>query len=86
MFTPNGDGNNDFFEVFGKLKSLSYLEMQVFNRWGEKVFDSNDHHFKWDGTFKGVMQEPAVFVWQLKLGFVDGIKEDIRVGSVTLVR
>ena len=86
VFTPNGDGNNDIFEIYGKLKSIAFLEIQVFNRWGEKVFESNDHHFKWDGTFKGEIQTPAVFVWQLKLTFLDGHKEELRKGSVTLLR
>ena len=66
-FTPNGDGNNDFFEIYGKIKAIEFLEIQLFNRWGEKVFESNDHHFKWDGTFKGEMQNSSVFIWQLKL-------------------
>jgi gliding motility-associated-like protein len=86
VFTPNGDGNNDFFEIYGHLKTLAFLEIQVFNRWGEKVFQSNDLHFKWDGTYKGVMQNPAVFVWQLKLAFQDGHPEELRKGSVSIVR
>jgi gliding motility-associated-like protein len=86
VFTPNGDGNNDVFEIYGNLKGLAFLEVQIFNRWGEKVFESNNHQFKWDGTFKGVMQNPAVFVWQLKLSFLDGHKEELRKGSVTLLR
>jgi gliding motility-associated-like protein len=86
VFTPNGDGNNDVFEIYGKLKSLTYLEVQVFNRWGEKVFESNDHQFKWDGTFKGVLQNPAVFVYNIKAVFVDGFADKIYVGSVTLMK
>ena len=86
VFTPNGDGNNDVFEIYGNLKGLAFLEIQIFNRWGEKVFESNNHHFKWDGTFKGEMQNPSVFVWQLKLAFLDGHREELRKGSVTLVR
>jgi len=86
VFTANGDGNNEVFEIYGKLKSIAFLEIQVFNRWGEKVFESNDHHFSWDGTFKGELQNPAVFVWQLKLTFLDGHKEELRKGSVTLLR
>ncbi len=86
VFSPNSDGNNDVFEIYGNLKGLAFLEIQIFNRWGEKVFESNDHHFKWDGTFKGAVQNPAVFVWQLKLSFLDGHKEELRKGSVTLLR
>ena len=86
VFTPNSDGANDFFEIYGNLKLLRYLEIQVFNRWGEKVFESNNFHFKWDGTYKGVAQTPSVFVWVLKLGFTDSPVEQIRKGSVTLMK
>ncbi len=86
VFTPNNDGNNDVFEIYGKLKGLVYLEVQVFNRWGEKVFESQDHHFKWDGTYQGVMQNPSVFVWQLKLVWLDGHMEELRNGTVTLIK
>lgn len=74
------------FEIYGHLKGLAFLEVQIFNRWGEKVFESNDHHFKWDGTYKGVMQNPLVFVWVLKLAFIDGHTEEMRKGSVTFLR
>ncbi len=85
-FTPNGDGNNDLFEIYGKVKSLEFLHVQIFNRWGEKVFESYDHSFSWDGTFKGVLQNPGVYVWQLKLTFLDGHREDLRKGTVTLIK
>jgi gliding motility-associated-like protein len=85
-FTPNGDGNNDFFQIYGNLAGIAYMEIQVFNRWGEKVFQSNDYNFKWDGTYKGVMQDPAVFVWVLKITWLDGHLDKLRKGSVTLLR
>ena len=86
VFTPNGDGNNDYFQVFGNLNGINYFEIQIFNRWGEKVFDSHDIYFQWDGSYKGVIQNPQVFVYQVKLGFQDGHVEPLKKGSVTLVR
>ncbi|MCX6200292.1 MAG: gliding motility-associated C-terminal domain-containing protein [Bacteroidetes bacterium] len=85
-FTPNNDGNNDVFRLFGNIKTISYLDIQVFNRIGEKVFESQDHNFGWDGTYKGVLQNPSVFIWQMKLAFIDGHREELRKGSVTLMR
>ncbi len=85
-FTPNGDGNNDVFEIYGKLNAIAFLEIQIFNRWGEKVFESNDHHFQWDGSYKGVVQNSSVYIWQIKLTFLDGHKEELRKGSLTLTR
>ena len=85
-FTPNGDGNNDYFQVYGNLKGLEYFEVQIFNRWGEKVFDSHDIYFRWDGVYKGVLQLPQVFVYQIKVGFLDGHVDPLKKGSVTLIR
>ncbi len=86
VFTPNGDGNNDFFEIFGDLNALRFLEVKVFDRWGEKVFESNDLHFKWDGTFKGKAMMPAVFVYIVKATFADGKPQQLYKGSVTLMK
>ncbi len=86
VFTPNGDGANDFFQIFGNLSSLRYLEVKVFDRWGEKVFESNDHHFKWDGTFKGKPMQPAVFVYVIEAAFANDSKARLWKGSVTLMR
>ena len=85
-FTPNGDGNNDYFQIYGNLKGVEYIEAMIFNRWGEKVFESHDYNFKWDGSFKGVTQDPQVFVYQIKFAFIDGHVEPLKSGSLTLIR
>lgn len=85
-FTPNNDGNNDVFTIYGKLNTVAYLDIQIFNRWGEKVFSSNDHHFSWDGKYKGVLQNPGVYVWLLKLTYLDGHREELRKGTVSLIK
>lgn len=85
-FTPNSDGVNDFFELFGNRQDLDYLYVKIFDRIGEKVFDSYDNNFKWDGTYKGKLLQPAVFVYVIE---VSGVSEDdIRLmkGSITLLR
>ena len=84
-FTPNGDGVNDYFRIYGKLTSLAYLEIQIFDRWGELVYRSNDLGFIWDGTFKGVMEAPGLFLWQLNLSFINGHSE-YKKGSLSLIR
>jgi gliding motility-associated-like protein len=86
VFTPNNDGVNDFFEVFGNKQDLDYLYVKVYNRLGEKVFDSYDNNFKWDGTYKGLPLQPAVFVYTIETSGVS--EDDIRLmkGSITLLR
>ena len=85
-FTPNGDGNNDFFQIFGNLPALKYLDVEIFDRIGEKVFESNDLRFTWDGTYKGKPLQPAVFVYTLRVVFVDNHSEKIYKGSLTLLK
>ena len=85
-FTPNNDGNNDVFKMYGITGSIVFLEVQVFNRIGEKVFESQDHNFLWDGSYKGTQLSSAVFTWQMKLTFIDGHREELRKGTVTLLK
>ena len=85
-FTPNGDGNNDFFQMFGNKKAIIFWEIEVFNRWGEKVFQSNDINFGWDGTYKGILQDPGVFVYEAKVVFLDDYTRTGIKGSITLLR
>ena len=85
-FTPNGDGKNDYFQIYGNLAGVEYVEAMIFNRWGEKVFESHDYNFQWDGTYKGVLQDPQVFVYQIKFAFLDGHVEPLKTGSITLLR
>jgi gliding motility-associated-like protein len=85
VFTPNGDGANDDLELFGPKAGIVNLSFSVFDRWGEKVFESNDPNFKWDGTYRDVMEKPGVFVYQLDITFNDGTSAHNR-GSVTLLR
>lgn len=85
-FTPNGDGNNDLLMIFGNKNAIEYFSFQIFNRIGEKVFETNNSSFTWDGSYKGTMQQPGVYVWQLKATFNDGHTDDIRKGTLTLIR
>ena len=84
-FTPNHDGNNDEFQIFGDVSDVNYLEVMVFDRWGEKVFESNDHHFKWDGVYKGQPSAIGTYIYIMQVVFSDGSKKEFK-GSVTLLR
>lgn len=86
VFTPNGDGANDYFEVYGNKEAWKQFEVQVYNRIGEKVFESNDKDFKWDGIYKGVLQNPAVYVYVVKVIYLDNFTDMTYKGSVTLMR
>ena len=61
------------------------MNLQLYNRWGEKVFESNDKNHCWDGSFNGVMQNDAVFIYQLTALLANGEKI-VKKGNVTLKR
>ncbi len=83
-FTPNGDGVNDYFSVYGT--TLQSVGMTVFDRWGEKVFDSGTSQWaSWDGTYKGVLQPPGIYVYYVRLVYLNGTQE-AKQGSLTLIR
>ncbi|KAA3638958.1 MAG: hypothetical protein DWQ02_04390 [Bacteroidetes bacterium] len=66
VFSPNNDGVNDYFQVFSKPDvNILEFELRVFDRWGEQLFVTNDVDGKWDGVFKNVRLQPAVFVWYI---------------------
>jgi gliding motility-associated-like protein len=82
-FSPNGDGQNDVLYVRGE--GIVSLEFIVFTRWGEIVFETTNQNIGWDGTYKGKMMDPAVFVYTLKATLSN--YEIISLsGDITLVR
>ncbi|RYY60603.1 MAG: gliding motility-associated C-terminal domain-containing protein, partial [Chitinophagaceae bacterium] len=64
-FTPNRDGINDCFGI-GYWGLIRQIEFSIFNRWGERVFYSEKADACWDGTYKGIPQDPGVFVYMIK--------------------
>jgi gliding motility-associated-like protein len=81
-FTPNGDSNNDIYIVFGR--GVETVRFSIFNRWGEKVFESTSMTQGWDGKYKGEMQPPGVYVLSATATFFNG-QTIRRMGSVTLI-
>ena len=87
----NGDGDNDFFYVFAKTGTVKNIQtLQIYSRWGESVFQiydiqPNDPAFGWDGKFRGVPMNPAVFAYYAIVEMTDGRVEVFK-GDVTLVR
>jgi gliding motility-associated-like protein len=82
-FSPNADGYNDELRVRGIcLESMTFM---VFNRWGEKVFETADINVGWDGTFKGEPLNTGVFVFRLEGKTWNGQAYSLK-GNVTLMR
>lgn len=90
-FSPNGDGTNDVFRVFAGTGVQRINSIQIFDRWGELMFEARDlvpndlGPDGWDGTFKGDFMNPGVFVYLVEVEFIDGLVLLYR-GDVTLLR
>ncbi|MCB0380341.1 MAG: gliding motility-associated C-terminal domain-containing protein, partial [Flavobacteriales bacterium] len=70
IFSPNGDGINDILFVRGK--GVEKLKFFIYDRWGEKVFETTSLDVGWDGSFRGKDMNKAVFVYYLEATFIDG--------------
>jgi gliding motility-associated-like protein len=82
-FTPNGDGNNDFFKVFNADLTKDFI-LEVYNRYGQKIFISNNPLSRWDGTLKGTAAEPGTYLWMLK--YKDAGEQILLRGTTVLIR
>ncbi len=82
-FTPNGDGENDLLQLYGVPVESAYWA--IFNRWGEKVFETHEVNGTWDGRYKGERLAPDVYGYYLEVNcFGEG---NLRTrGNVTLIR
>lgn len=72
IFTPNGDGINEYFEI-GAINHYPEAKLQIFNRWGGLVFESNDH--EWDGR----NSTDGVYYYNLELGECKSFKSWVQV-------
>lgn len=82
-FTPNGDGINDIFSAKGYY--IDKFNMDIYDRWGELVFSSNDISKGWDGTIKGKLAENSVYVWKAVIMDAQHKRHEMT-GSVTLIK
>jgi gliding motility-associated-like protein len=82
-FTPNGDSNNDLF-LFEE-KNIKDFELRIFNRWGEKVFSTNDINEGWDGNVTGHPQNIDTYKYSVKAETIHGYKFE-KSGEFLLIR
>ncbi len=84
-FSPNGDGMNDIFRILRHLNIAHLSELSVFDRWGERVFFTDNINEGWDGNYKGKPEPLGVYVW-MAIGETEDGTEFVRKGNVTLIR
>ena len=90
VFSPNGDGHNDFFTAFGGIQTERIIRLQVYDRWGNEAFGAENmptgvEQMGWDGTLKGKKLPAGVYLYSAEVQFKSGRIEQYT-GDVTLVR
>ncbi len=83
-FSPNGDGINDNYHISNPQVIDEFISLEIFNRWGIRVYQSENGLEAWDGTFNGQELNPGVFVYQLR--FICQGDEVQKAGSITLIK
>lgn len=83
-FSPNSDGNNDWYFVIAGA-DVATVDIKIFNRWGEIMYESQDAADGWDGTFNGALLNTGVYTIMVDVTYDDGASERLS-GNITLVR
>ena len=82
-FTPNGDGANDVLYIRSNFITDVYLT--IYDRWGEKLFETSDLKVGWDGLFKGKQLDQGVYGYYMTFKCNNG-QESFKKGNITLLR
>jgi gliding motility-associated-like protein len=84
-FTPNNDGINDVFCLQGWNTCNERFHIMIYDRWGEKVFESSDPGFCWNGIYKGQLLSGDVYVYSVSATYKDNTEVNKK-GNITLIR
>jgi gliding motility-associated-like protein len=85
LMTPNGDGRNDVFKFNFEGGVIGVRDINVYDRWGELMFHTDNIDEHWDGYFNGVLCNPGVYVYTFIGICLDGTETVVK-GNVTLVK
>lgn len=83
-FTPNNDGLNDVFRVPASNRN-KLIRLKVYNRWGQKIFETKDINKGWNGMLRGQLQPVGVYIYFLTMESLNGNKIT-KQGTITLIR
>lgn len=84
-FSPNGDGKNDVFRVLSTA-GIELEQFEVFNRWGQRVWQTNTYYDFWDGTFNGADAAASTYYYIYKYRCSTDNKAYIKKGDITIIR
>lgn len=84
VFTPNNDGLNDRFGIVGA-RYVKSFRMEIYNRWGQMIYESTNAYEGWDGVFRGLMQDAGMYIYRIKYTNLTDEKFDFK-GTFMLMR
>ncbi len=84
VFSPNGDGLNDFFIPIAPYRYVDSIDLTIYNRWGNVIFTSNDPAINWDGTVNGQVISEGVYYYICKVYTIrlEGVEETELKGAI----
>ncbi len=85
-FSPNDDALNSSFRIKINANCVQTMQLQVFDRWGELMYESTNPADAWDGKYKGKELDPAVFVYVLDIQFIGEQASNRYKGNLTLIK
>ena len=85
-FSPDGDENNDLYQIRINASCVQSMQMQIYDRWGELIIEMNDINETWDGTYKSEPLNNASFAYVLKITLSNNPEEQIFKGNITLIK
>jgi gliding motility-associated-like protein len=84
-FSPNQDGMNDYLNIISNNEDISHFHLSIYNRWGQKVFESNSIEKSWDGKYKNIAQEIGIYAYIVSYA-INGETQPLKTGNITLIR
>jgi gliding motility-associated-like protein len=84
-FTPNSDGRNDILAPIIKCP-VDHYRLDIYNRWGELMFSSDDQIKGWDGKYKGENVDMGAYVYLLEYRSANTNSRKYHKGNISLIR
>jgi len=85
-FSPNGDGINDVFSPMAETPAcVESMTFDIYDRWGNKIFESYSLNSAWDGNYKGKTMDNAIFVYSLQATLINGTSVSKK-GNISLIK
>jgi gliding motility-associated-like protein len=85
-FSPDENGKNEVFKVVGT--GIQDIQMEIYNQWGEKIYEEHNKQAAWDGTFKQQKCQEGVYLYRIKVVYTHNYRKKVEYhrGSVTLLK